>query len=89
MVRMDQIDSNTWAFTIVDEAQTQPLKVLATGRMLASSKEICLENIVTLFKNMGESVKNKGTALSVTVWNAVEEQWEYGDLSPDLERHEK
>ena len=89
MVRMSKIDNNTWAFTIVEESDVQSPNILATGCILGSSKEICLENIVTLFKNMGKSIKNTGTAPSVSVWNAVDEQWEYGDLSPDLERHDK
>lgn len=89
MVSMSKIDNNTWAFTIAEDNDNQPPKILATGHILASSKEICLENIVTLFKNMGQSIKNTGTSPSVSVWNAVDKQWEYGDLSPDLERHDK
>ena len=85
MVRMDKIDDTTWAFLIVDEA-TQPPAILASGRLLAKSEDACLENIAHLFKVMGTSVLNKGTAPSVEVFDVQNDQKVYADLSPALER---
>lgn len=85
MVRMDKIDDTTWAFLIVD-ATIEPPAILASGRLLAKSEAECIENIANLFKVMGTSIVNKGTAPSVEIYDAPNERQVYADLSPALER---
>ena len=85
MVRMDKIDDSTWAYLIVDDA-TQLPAILASGRLLAKSEAECIENISNLFKVMGTSIVNKGTAPSVEIYDVQKDMKVYADLSPELER---
>lgn len=99
MVIINQIAENNWTFTIVDENQDPP-EVLAAARSLAPTKQACLEDVARLYDIMGRSVQNKGSAPSIAVYDPKqvhindegEEQmgtFEFVDMSPELERHDK
>lgn len=87
MVRMEQLNETSWVFQIIEET-AEPPQILASGRIIAASKEGCLETIAELFKVMGRSLQHKGTSASIEVFDATTDELTYADLSPELERHD-